>query len=291
MSHSVHSYVVEHGINDDNILIVINKMARKLYENPGYYGFANRDEISEVFARYWNRIVSAVKNYSENRGATFETFFLRTMQFLKINCFRTAMRTAQYDYSIISDMAEDSQHAVMDNATVCEFDTQALMLLRNFFTRLDIKSSKAVKSRIVMLCLKCSLYIEPQEINTICTFADIPEKQINHLIMLAQVKYAYKKQKYEKMLERRNVLWLRLMHLELVLYEQHSSAGNQVLLRKLTAVRQSYHRSVERIRKCKLDLSNAEIAAILEIPKPTVDSGLLRLQKLFTKSFALSNIN
>mgnify|MGYP000847078252 FL=1 len=283
MSQSVNSYVVEHGINDDNIRIIIDKMARKLYESPAYYGFSNQDEISEVFATYWNRIVSAVKNYSEKHGATFETFFLRTIQFLKINCFRSSMRTAQYDYSIISDMVEDSRYASFDHTAIFEFDTQSLLLLRNFFTMLDIKNSDAIKSRILMLCLKCSLYIDAKELASICTIAGISEKQLNHLIMIAQVKFAYKKTRYEKLQERRNVLWLRLMNLELRVYEQQDSAFKSVLLQKLEKLQQSYYRSVERIRKCKLDLSNAEVASILEIPKPTVDSGLLRLKKLFEK--------
>lgn len=125
MSCLIHSDVVAHGIDDDDIKIIINKLARKLYENPVYYGFSSCDEISEIFDRYWNRIVSTIKNYSDNRGATFETFFLRTMQFLKINCFHTALRTAQYDYSIIADMINDSKHSAMNNITVYEFDTQS----------------------------------------------------------------------------------------------------------------------------------------------------------------------
>ena len=62
-------------------------------------------------------------------------------------------------------------------------------------------------------------------------------------------------------------------------------------MQELTAMNERYYRSGKRIRKYKPDLSYIERSSMLEIPKPTVDSGLLRLQKLFAKSFTPPGIN
>lgn len=283
MAGTVHEYVQECGISDETIGIIIDKMATMLYERPQYYGFSGADELSEIFAQYWKRIIKAIKQY-KYRGARFETYFIRTLQFLRINCSRSKLKILNYDNSIITDMMKDSSWCVMERTTEPDSFNNIVLCLKSAFSKQGAKNLHALRSRVEMLCLKCGLYIDLRELKLICKIAEIPETRIKHLIMLAQLEYSQKKIKYEKLTERRNILWLRMMNLEIKLNEQQDAFIRKDIAAKLANTRKHYQSAVVKIQNFKLDLSNSEVASLLKIPKPTVDSGLLRLQKLLKKS-------
>ena len=280
---TVHEYVQEYGVSDETIEIIIGKMAKMLYERPQYYGFSGTDELSEIFAKYWTRINKAVKNY-KYRGARFETYFIKTLQFLRINCSRTKLKIFNYDQSIITDLMQEPNIYVFEQSGVSENFRNTIMILKNAVSKKYVRNSQAMKSRIEMLCLKCGLYIDQREIKIICKIADIPEEKLTHLIMLAQIKFSHKRLQYEKLKEHRNALWLRLMNLEIKMSEESDLYVKNSLAFKSDKTRNSYHNIVKKVQNFKLELSNSEIASLLEIPKPTVDSGLLRLQKQLKKN-------
>ncbi len=142
------------------------------------------------------------------------------------------------------------------------------------------KSVTAFRTRLEYLFLKCSLLLSDDEIGVLCRTADLDAKKVLRLVHTARQLHCRKIERLAALEEKRNVLWLRLRNFELQYHVADDEIKRGVIGQKLVYARTLYTNAVRRIEKFRPLLSNRETAELLNIPKPTVDSGLLRLQKM-----------
>lgn len=255
---------------------ILDKIAREVYRQPQLYGMQSEDEVGEVMARYWPRIAGLVDRY-EDTGSKFETFLTSTIKFMAMSVRRKVAR----DYDREAVFVEDAkQNLGVDVEAIEPRRSPARNGLRAIgFPHSSDRgiAAMAFRRRMVFLCVKCANVINDSEATMIASEMGMNERDMMTLIWRARDRGLGVRPRTAARRRGRDAAWLRMMASTRRLARETDPTVRRLLQAGIDRDRQLYRHAVGHIAKAKPIISNKDVAAMLGIPKGTVDGGVGRL--------------
>jgi DNA-directed RNA polymerase specialized sigma24 family protein len=139
--------------------------------------------------------------------------------------------------------------------------------------------TRADRRNFLFLLLKCSRAIEPGNAALLAEIAGIDAKRLAGLASLLLEMRSRREARLETFRHRRNKAFAQARLLEAELKTEVEPERVQILTGALSRARRRMRLAMTRMARVGLSPTNREIAAVLGVPKGTVDSGLYWLKR------------
>ena len=264
--------VLSYQYNRIDIKTVMDRVAEHIYSYRCYY--EDYDIFADNLVDLYEKLPNMIKNY-KYYGIPFEYYILRCFSLSYMHAHKMSRKDS------IAKVAHEIEHHVK-HKTGHNMNRVDLVSLVNSITkrRTYSQKSRGWKYKILVITLKCSLWISDSQLRKI---AEITAYNYRHLIAICErlrIMYAYPIDYKQTRIENAGRLFHRLisyyMRIHKSPYDDHET---QKLLRTIEDIRESIERNNAKEVRIRIVPSNNDIALLLGIPKGTVDSIMLNVQK------------
>ena len=243
------------------------------------------DECSDFFSFFFPKIENIIETF-QMRGVPFEAYLIKTLR-LQIKTF-AAKRIADEIYMKLIKNREFWPYEKIIESSSCLETSESYNRHTSFIISVVEKilspcgtiecRDKTLKKRALMLVLKKSRVVSPEDIEALSPMLGCSERWLSSSIAILREKLDEKNEKRKIMEERRNRRFLRLC----VLHEQFYTCDNCEKRNQLysdIARTKAYMENLKtRIEQLSDEPTHQEIAEIMNLPKGSVDSGLFYLK-------------
>jgi hypothetical protein len=139
--------------------------------------------------------------------------------------------------------------------------------------------SGADRRNFLFLVLKCSRTVPPESAAALAGAMGIAEKRLRELMATLQEMRSGREKRLEAFRDRRNRAFAQARLLETELKTETEPRKIGCLQEALFRARRRMRLAMQRMARVGLSPTNREIAAVLGVPKGTVDSGLYWLKR------------
>lgn len=260
--------------------VILEHIAKDVYDRPGLYGFKSEDDVGEVFERYWTRIGGLADRY-EDMGCGFQSFLVASLRYMA----RSIRRKNAFRYDREETINEDAKIS-LDAELV--FRRLPLTTVRHHrvltgFPRPDDRgiSATAFRRRMLFICVKCAQVIHDGEAEGIAKVLGLNEKELLSALARARASGLGIRQRTEARRRGRDAAWLRMGATSRRLTREVDTETRRMLVASIERDRGLYRRAVSLIARSNPMLSNKAVAELLGVPKGTVDCGVGRIMRRY----------
>lgn len=257
-------------------------LVSRVFSNPQRFGFLTVDEAAEAFMKYRERLKSIIRK---------STSIVDGKDCYQDTCIRYIAKSLKR--SIRAQMV--LMH-VLENAE-CYSAGQVIQVHRPFpgrnFPNVDerqfiegitpsffLSCMPAERKRLLFLILKCSWEMDDATLEKASHVLGVPVIWLGGLVHQGQASLDSAIAYRQILTERANAQWVRQQVLETRLATDSLGVDMREKLKKsLDLCRKRRISLLERKRRCRLLVSHRTIAAILKIPKGSIDSGIFYLRE------------
>ncbi len=266
----------------DDFLVALSA---KLYADPGFCGFEDRDDAAEALVAYRARIEALLDRYVD-RGSSFDAYVVTSLRFLARSQRRTRKRHHErecaceralvFDYP--SSDPWDLGFGSADEGGPIPNQTRAGSRPRAHETR---RHRRAKGTRILYLFLKCAWNAGDRETKIVAAYTGLSEEWLATALAHARRFLESERCRFERISARRDRSWTALRVLEGRIAEEFDEWTKRGLLEAFGRARREYEAALAELRRFRPLVPNSVVARILRVPKGSVDSGLHYLRNEF----------
>jgi len=260
--------------------VILEQIARDVYERPGLYGFKTEDDVGEVFERYWTRIGGLVDRY-EDMGSGFQSFLVSSLRYMA----RSIRRKNAFRYDREDTINEDAHAALGSKCTFRRLPLNSARHHRGIsgFPRPGDNgiSATAFRRRMLFICVKCANVIQDGEAERIAAAIGLEADELLRILTRARTSGLGIRQRTEARRRGRDAAWLRMGAASRRLLREVDPDLRRVLAASIEKDRGLYRRAVSLIARSNPLIPNKAVAELLGVPKGTVDCGVGRIMRRY----------
>lgn len=260
--------------------IILEKIAKDVYEKPGLYGFKSEDDVGEVFERYWARIGGLADRY-EDMGCGFQAFLIASLRYMA----RSIRRKNAFRYDREETINEDAKATLDSELAIRRLPLTSIRhhrVLSGIPPRGDESiSAAAFRRRMLFICVKCAHVIDDGEAEGIANVVGLKEDELLRTLARARASGLGVRQRTDARRRGRDAAWLRMGAASRRLAREVDPETRRILAASIERDRGLYRRAVSLIARSNPMLSNKAVAELLGVPKGTVDCGVGRIMRRY----------
>lgn len=261
----------------------IEDLLGEMFGNPGRFGFASGDEVSEAFLSYGNRLDSIISKAGQ-LGPKKDAYIHTSLRYVARTVQRSLRRKDRADTLLYELHGEGCPRKIPVNVAR-QAGQEADPGHREFISRVptDIFYGRlaAPEKRILFLALKCAWEIDDVLKEQIAKRLGMPLDHMQALLQKAKLSVEPARLSREKLDSYLNTTWFRLKMVEMELKDDSIIPERRKSLQnKARRYRARHAALLARKSGQRLLVSNKTIGVILGIPKGSVDSGMHYLKRL-----------
>jgi hypothetical protein len=256
-----------------------------MFGNPGRFGFASGDEVSEAFISYGSRLDSIVCK-AGTLGSKKDAYIHASLRYVAKTVQRSLRRKDRADTLLHELHGEGSPRKIPVNiarqaAQGKGPDPDDRDFISRVPTDIFFRRLAAPEKRILFLALKCAWEIDDALAEQIAHRLGIPLAHLQSLLQRAKLSVEPARLCREKLDSYLNTTWYRLKLVEMELNDDSIlPERRKTLAGKARRYRARHADLLARKSSQRILVSNRAIALILGIPKGSVDSGMHYLKRL-----------
>jgi hypothetical protein len=239
----------------------------------------DEDACGEFYVFVHPRILRLVERF-RSQGKPFESYLWAVLNWQVRNFARErAQRERAWKVSLRMD-AGDAGCAMAEEG--CGTADAPGCLDASAIPRTDLARairSPADRRNFLFLALKCSRQLDPARASAIAELAGVSASCLLDLVGTLRDMRTAREERLQRFTTRRNRAFAKILLLETELRNEVEAVKIEALRETLRRARQRMRSSAERMARVGMSPTNREIAAVLDIPKGTVDSGLYWLKR------------
>jgi len=259
---------------------ILDLIARDMYAHPRYYGMHSDEDVGEVFARYWTRIVGLVDRYQEV-GASFDTFLKTSIRFMALSIRRQKARSGDMEAIFLADRKAlyASEIEAPEEQAHLLGDPDAL----HVFPRCDDHAPSAIafRRRMKFLCVKCANMLDDSQAVNIARAVGLDQEELVTCMTLARARGLGLRQRSTSRRRGRDAAWLRMGVYRRRLSRETDPYKRRHLEQALEKDHAQFLKTIALMDRSTPIISNRAVAELLGIPKGTVDCGVVRILKQY----------
>jgi hypothetical protein len=268
--------------------MIMEHIAKDVYDRPGIYGFKSDDDVGEVFERYWTRIGGLADRY-EDMGFGFQSFLVSSLRYMA----RSIRRTNAFRHDREDTINEDAKVTLDAELAFRRLPLTSIRHHRVFadFPRRDDRgiSATAFRRRMLFVCVKCAHVIDDGEAEGIAQALGLQEDELLQTLARARSSGLGVRQRTEARRRGRDAAWLRMGATSRRLLREVDADARRILMASIEKDRGLYKRAVSLIARSNPMLSNKAVAELLGVPKGTVDCGVGRIMRRYKALYREQN--
>ena len=141
--------------------------------------------------------------------------------------------------------------------------------------------------KLVLLTLKFSDWVSDHQLSQVAKWSGVSHVWLRTMCERLQLQTTKRQERYLTLYERRNAIYSQLLHCQYQCNIAHSEGNtwySKAIFERLSVLRKRLSTTNQKLHRVQQYPSNAEIAALLEIPKGSVDSAMYFMKKKYKKS-------
>ncbi len=254
----------------------------RVFSNPRRFGFLTVDEAAEAFMKYRDRLKSIIHkgaSIQEGKDSYLDTCIRYLAKSLKrsIRSELAVTHVLENAESYPAGEVVQIRHAPSGRILPTLEERQFIEgIAPSFF----LQRMPAERKRLLFLILKCSWEMDDETIEKASRVLGVPVIWLGGLVHQGQSSLESAIAYRQVLTERANAQWVRQQVIEArILTDSLGADMREKLNRSLALCRKRRASLLERKRRCRLLVSHRTIAAILKIPKGSIDSGIFYLRE------------
>ncbi len=283
--------VLEFQQTNNGLDELIRTLSPRVYQDPRVKLGWDEDACGDFYVFFRPRLVRLLSRFKD-QGKPFESYLCSVLNW-QLKNFARERRIEERGWNVVLHLErlaeeERAQSSVMElEASAAGRNDMAIgargafpanpvffdSSLSAFFKR------SADRRNFLLLCLKCVRLLPAERLQSAAAVAGIPASRMEELAAAAKASIQPKEKRLESFRLRRNRAYAAALLLEVELSEETDPGRRERLTRRLDKARTRMRTAMWRMSRMMLNPTNREIAAVLGIPKGTVDSGLYWLKK------------
>jgi DNA-directed RNA polymerase specialized sigma24 family protein len=279
--------LIERRVNGDGSLdaVILDTIARDVYERPVLYGLHSEADVGEVFGDYWPRIVDLVGRY-EDVGSSFKAYLITSIRYMALSIRRKKAKQADREAVYLADIhGEYDPWAESKNRISINLDSSR-RVARKIPKSDDMRpAAVAFRQRIVFLCLKCANSMDDDAVVEIARRVGLDEKNLVDLLKRAREQGLGIRKRTASRRRGRDATWLRIGVNKRRLSRETDVSRRDFLEDAIDRDSGRLERGIRLISRSAPIVSNKSVAEFLGIPKGTVDCGVNRILKQYSSLF------
>lgn len=280
--------------------LIMEKVATLVYEGHKRFGFDDEDDAANAMLKFRSRIDRLVDRF-EDRGLPFDVYLAANLKYLA--------RTARRERRKAREREETCERAVLGESIAAaggggfaSTDIGASLEARSSApSPVGLRASRrrprargglvphsaaeaaAYSTRLVFLAVKCAWEIDETGISRVAASAGVEREWLAAAIEQARRSMESDRDRVERLTQRRNASWTRLLLLDGRLREEADPYRKAKLFASKRRESLRFANVAAEISALRPIVPNSLVARILGLPKGTVDSGLYYLRKRFSE--------
>jgi len=260
--------------------MILEHIAKDVYDRPALYGFKSEDDVGEVFERYWTRIGGLADRY-EDMGCGFQSFLVASLRYMS----RSIRRKNAFQHDREETLNEDAK-ATLDAELAIRCVPMTTIRHHRVFSGIPRRddrgvSATAFRRRMLFICVKCARVIDDTEAMGIAKALGIEEDELLRTLARARSSGLGIRQRTDARRRGRDAAWLRMGATSRRLTREVDTDTRRILMASIEKDRGLYNRAVRLIARSNPMLSNKAVAELLGVPKGTVDCGVGRIMRRY----------
>ncbi|MCX7776006.1 MAG: hypothetical protein WHT81_07410 [Rectinemataceae bacterium] len=262
------------------------ELVSAMYAHPRWYGFQSEDEISEALTLYHQRIQKALER-ADAIGKNREAFLMASMRYIARNLQRVQYTEDLRSKAVLYAFPEEAVEWCWDESSSgyrIHCPDAAVQTKPNLF----VGTMSGHHKQLLYLTLKCAWQLDDEMLAKCSRAIGMPPDCLFRLVEIVRRRTEHGMEALRKVEERLHAVWLRMRLAEIRLANACSSDEKARLLGILALYQRRYSRLLELRKQKQHVVPNEVIAALLGVPKGSVDSGLFYLRRKVGRNSSLA---
>ncbi|MDX9827610.1 MAG: hypothetical protein RBT73_07670 [Spirochaetia bacterium] len=282
-------------------------MMIKLFDHPHKYGFSSTDEAAEALLHYSGRFLSILRKSIDITDKK-DAYIDKSLRFIAKSVQRYNRRKELMDSLLANSSAltasgldsadqccrdgflnysHDSASCIdwpaFPDATDSFSEASSNRETRRFIGEINpsvfVRTMGAQNKRLLFLTVKCAWEVDDAIARRVARKLGVPALWLETLLNKARATLEPQRLSLERLTERINETWGRILYLESELRSDYNPRMRQELEQRIIQQRQRYTRLLERKARMRPLVAHKDIAFLLGLPKGSIDSGLFYLKE------------
>ena len=267
--------VLQYQRTREGLQEIVRELAPRVYSYPRRKMGWDEDACGDFYVFIHPRLIRLLDRFRD-QGKPFESYLFTVLAW-QLRNFARDRRQGERKWNVSLRM-EQGTPGCEDPVDDQQGDTwERVWRVPGCFSQLV--RSRADRRNFLFLILKCSRTVAWQSVGALAETAGIEEQRLRGLISMLQEMRSRREKRLEIFRERRNRAFALARLLETELKTETEPGKVTSLQEGLQRVRRRMHLAMQRMARVALSPTNREIAAVLGVPKGTVDSGLYWLKR------------
>ena len=258
---------------------IVNDLAPRVYYFPRRTMGWDEDACGDFYVFVHPRILRLVERF-RNQGKPFESYLWAVLNWQVRNFARErGLREREWRVSLHMDVGDQEDCASAEAPARADPPAPADPPVLPSTDMAQAIRSPADRRNFLFLVLKCSRQLDTARAPELSAMAGVTVVRLLDLVDALRDMRAARELRLQKFTTRRNRAFAKVLLVETELRNQVDAVKIAALQETLRRARQRMCSSARHMARVGLSPTNREIAAVLGVPKGTVDSGLYWLKR------------
>jgi hypothetical protein len=261
------------------------RFSQKLLSSEDKIASISADDVAELFLTYSGRIKSMIKKSMElaEKG---EAYINTCMRYMTKSLQRAKQKKNELEAVFYSLCDEHPGYVISpssdtEGSRYLEIRSGDWESIEDIPPAIFLGKISCDSRRLLLLCLKCAWDLDQDMIRKVASKLGVPVVWLESLVEKAVLSLEPARLKLRLTKEKANVVWIRMRMLELRITREEDEEMWKKEARSLERCRKRYNRLLHEKQSIRFVVSNSVIAALLKLPKGSVDSGLYYLKNQY----------
>ena len=260
-----------------NLAGLIEEVALLVYEFPVKKLHWGEDDCSDFFCWFFPRVPSLIERF-RYIGKDFEAYLYVTLKW-QCRTYAVKRKDKRREYSIIC-RRDFWPQGWEEDSFACEHPPALLTETARKIFRVEGEkiTDSTSKRRLIYITLKGADYITCHVVETVAALTGIDEDWIYTCVERLKKGMASKKERMELLRQKRNRTFLRIYRIHEDMFRDYDCRNKETLLNKLIQEKKRLAAVIDEMSRVPASPTHKDIAAVLGIPKGSIDSGIYYLK-------------
>jgi DNA-directed RNA polymerase specialized sigma24 family protein len=256
---------------------IVGELGPRVYQFPRRTMGWDEDACGDFYVFIHPRMLRLLERFRD-QGKPFESYLWAVLNW-QLRNFARERRQKELDWRVSLRMETCNPHGVDLSAAGREDAAGGSDLPRPSPELLRVLQSPADRRNFLFLVLKCSRTLDPSSAGHLAALAGVARERLLDVAGTLRELRASREQRLETFRCRRNKAFAKVLLIETELKGEFEQCRIEALQAALRRARRRMQSAAQRMARVGMSPTNREIAAVLGVPKGTVDSGLYWLKR------------